>query len=57
MMISKEEEDESEELKLSAENLKEFQEIFSLVDKDGGGSISAEEVTQSFCIVFYFSYS
>ena len=29
---------------LSEENLQEFREIFNLVDKDGGGSISAEEV-------------
>lgn len=29
---------------LSEEHLQEFREIFNLVDKDGGGSISAEEV-------------
>ena len=31
---------------LSEQEIEEFREIFNLLDRDGGGSISAEELTE-----------
>ena len=39
--------------RLSAEEISEFREIFNLVDKDGGGTITKVELGDTFFVFFF----